>query len=333
MFGDAVLNPKIDAQDIEESKTIVGLHLDSIAPELLVKEAIQEAAYPGQALGRPHFVTPETLPGLSAEGLKAFQTRHFTARSMVLAAAGVEHEAFVDLAKKHFGRLPAGEGAHKRARALYQGGEKRIEQPDSIDPFTRVAVGFEVAGWHDKDLVAMCVMQILLGGGDSFSAGGPGKGMYSRLYRELLNRYYWVEGAEAFVNLHNETGVLGIAGACEAARAGQLMHEFCAQICKLALTPVDPVELSRARNMLKCNVLTQLESRIILFEDIGRQMITYGHREAPEALCRKIDEVKAEDLMKIARRAISKPVSISAVGKDLRTVPNYEQVLQWFAQS
>lgn len=70
-----------------------------------------------------------------------------------------------------------------------------------------------MAGWHDKDLVAMCVAQILLGGGDSFSAGGPGKGMYSRLYRELLNRFYWVEGAEAFVNLHNETGVLGIAGA------------------------------------------------------------------------------------------------------------------------
>jgi len=252
---------------------------------------------------------------------------------MVLAAAGVEHEALVNLAKQHFGRLIPGEGSRKRPAAVYQGGEKRIEQPESTDPFTRVAVGFEVAGWHDKDLVAMCVMQILLGGGDSFSAGGPGKGMYSRLYRELLNRYYWVEGAEAFVNLHNETGVLGIAGACDAGRAGQLMHEFCAQICKLALTPVDPVELSRARNMLKCNVLTQLESRIILFEDLGRQFVTYGHREAPEALCRKIDEVKAEDVMNIARRAISKPVSISALGKDLKNVPTYDQVLQWFAQS
>ncbi len=81
-------------------------------------------------------------------------------------------------------------------------------------------------------------------------------------------------------------------------RAGQLMHEFCAQICKLALQPVDPSELSRARNMLKCNVLTQLESRIILFEDVGRQLVTYGHREAPEALCRKIDAVKADDVMR-----------------------------------
>lgn len=46
----------------------------------------------------------------------------------------------------------------------------------------------QVAGWQDADLVPMCVLQILLGGGNSFSAGGPGKGMYSRLYRELLNK-------------------------------------------------------------------------------------------------------------------------------------------------
>jgi hypothetical protein len=51
-----------DVDEVEESKMILGLHLESMAPELMVKEAIQEAAYPGQALGRPHFVTPETLP-------------------------------------------------------------------------------------------------------------------------------------------------------------------------------------------------------------------------------------------------------------------------------
>lgn len=52
-----------DPTEVEESKMILGLHLESMAPELMIKEAIQEAAYPGQALGRPHFVTSETLPG------------------------------------------------------------------------------------------------------------------------------------------------------------------------------------------------------------------------------------------------------------------------------
>ncbi len=56
------------------------------------------------------------------------------------------------------------------------------------EELTRVALAYKVGGWHDDNFVPTCVLQVLLGGGDSFSAGGPGKGMHSRLYREVLNR-------------------------------------------------------------------------------------------------------------------------------------------------
>lgn len=41
---------------------VLGLQLEGMAPELLVKESIQEGAYAGTPLGRPHFVTAQTLP-------------------------------------------------------------------------------------------------------------------------------------------------------------------------------------------------------------------------------------------------------------------------------
>jgi mitochondrial-processing peptidase subunit alpha len=81
--------------------------------------------------------------------------------------------------------------------------------------------------------VPTCVLQVLLGGGDSFSAGGPGKGMYSRLYREVLNRHFWVESAEAFTSMHTESGLLGIAGAAQPPDAGKLMHVFCTHFGKV----------------------------------------------------------------------------------------------------
>lgn len=56
------------------------------------------------------------------------------------------------------------------------------------EPFIKVCLGFEVGGWTSDSFTTVCVLQQLLGGGSSFSAGGPGKGMYSRLYREVLNR-------------------------------------------------------------------------------------------------------------------------------------------------
>jgi len=39
-----------------------------------------------------------------------------------------------------------------------------------------------------NDFVPSCVLNLMMGGGGSFSAGGPGKGMYTRLYRNILNR-------------------------------------------------------------------------------------------------------------------------------------------------
>ena len=51
---------------------------------------------------------------------------------------------------------------------------------------------------------------MLLGGGGSFSAGGPGKGMYSRLYLNVLNRHHWMYSATAYNHSYADSGVFCI---------------------------------------------------------------------------------------------------------------------------
>lgn len=41
---------------------------------------------------------------------------------------------------------------------------------------------------QDDDYVKFCVLNTLMGGGGSFSAGGPGKGMYTRLYLQVSTK-------------------------------------------------------------------------------------------------------------------------------------------------
>ena len=53
-----------------------------------------------------------------------------------------------------------------------------------------------------------------MGGGGSFSAGGPGKGMYSRLYLNVLNRYHWIYSATAYHHSYADTGLFCIHGSC-----------------------------------------------------------------------------------------------------------------------
>ena len=70
--------------------------------------------------------------------------------------------------------------------------------------------------------------------------------------------------------------------------------------------------------------------RDALFEDIGRQMLTYGARTEPEALVKQIEAVTAADLTKVATKLLKSPPSIVVVG-DTTAVPRYDIIAKALA--
>jgi processing peptidase subunit alpha len=166
-----------------------------------------------------------------------------------------------------------------------------------------------------------------MGGGSSFSAGGPGKGMYTRLYQNVLNRHHEVEACSVFNSFYNETGIFGVYGAAPANALGRLVSEVCDELNKMA--EIHDGELSRAKNQLKSSLLMNLESRPIMFEDIGRQVLTYGARTPPEILVQQIDAVTTAELRNVVANMIKTPPSIAVLG-DPTAVPRYDLIAQRF---
>ena len=151
------------------------------------------------------------------------------------------------------------------------------------------------------------------------------------MYQQVLNRYGWMETAEAFTTFAEEGGLFGVSASTPAPhKVGELVTILADQLARLAIQPVNDVELSRARNMLKCNVLAQLESRLILFEDMGRQVLTYGKRESAQQTCEKIDAVTAEDIQHIVVEMLKSKPTLAATGSHLEHLPSHEQVSRWF---
>jgi processing peptidase subunit alpha len=317
LLRDVILEPRLDADLVEEMKRVVEFQWMDMVPEVVLGEGLQIAGYGPkkgkdsenananviQQLGKSHFCPLESLQNLDSSVVQSFRNEHLlNPESMVVAAAGMRHENLVKLAEEHFGHLEIQTNTNQTIiPSEYTGGCHRQILP-TPDGFTRVALAFPTGGWHSSDLVPACVLQTLLGGGSSFSAGGPGKGMYSRLYRQVLNRYYWAESCESFTSFHEESGLFGITGSAVGHKAGDVTRVLAENIMRLAIDEVEDEELDRAKNMLKNNVLTQLESRLVLFEDIGRQILTYGKREGTEEMCAKIDAVDKKGLRDLMRR-------------------------------
>jgi len=138
------------------------------------------------------------------------------------------------------------------------------------------------------------------------------------------------EGAEAQFHIYDDEGAFALVGTSEPGKALELGHSLCDFFVKYSYKPVDAVVLDRAKNMLKVNLLTMMESRLVLFEDMGRQVLTYGEVMTPEQVCAKVDAITPEDIMRVVKAMLATPPAVAAVGPNLNNVPSRKLVNAWF---
>lgn len=178
-------------------------------------------------------------------------------------------------------------------------------QNPALPHLSHIHLAFESLPISSPDIYALATLQTLLGGGGSFSAGGPGKGMYSRLYTNVLNHHGWVESCVAFNQSYTDSGFFGISGSCSPERIADMLEVMCRELNSLTLdngyTALQAAEVSRAKNQLRSSLLMNLESRMVELEDLGRQVQVHGKKVGVKEMCAKINALTVEDVRRVAK--------------------------------
>ncbi|KAM7202267.1 mitochondrial-processing peptidase subunit alpha [Naviculisporaceae sp. PSN 640] len=194
----------------------------------------------------------------------------------------------------------------------------------NLPNFSHIQLVFEGLPIKSDDMYALATLQTLLGGGGSFSAGGPGKGMYSRLYTNVLNQYAWVESAVAFNQSYTDSGLFGISASCVPGRTPHMLQVMCRELQALTLengfSALNHVEVARAKNQLRSSLLMNLESRMVELEDLGRQVQVHGHKIPVKEMTRRINELTVADLRRVARMVVQGMVENPGKGSGAPTV-------------
>jgi processing peptidase subunit alpha len=197
-----------------------------------------------------------------------------------------------------------------------------------------IHLAFEALPISDPDIYALATLQTLLGGGGSFSAGGPGKGMYSRLYTNVLNQHGWVESCIAFNHGYTDSGIFGISASCSPTRTNQMLEVMCRELQSLTLdtgyTALQPQEVNRAKNQLRSSLLMNLESRMVELEDLGRQVQVHGRKIGVKEMCKHIESLTVEDLRRVARKVFGGQVQNKGQGSGKPTVVLQEGELEGY---
>ncbi|KAF9925022.1 Mitochondrial-processing peptidase subunit alpha [Linnemannia zychae] len=320
-------------------------------PEMILPELLHTVAYKDNTLGNPLLCPLESLATMTTDNIKKYINTWYRPERIVVSAVGADHDKVVDLTHKYFGDMKASTESESgsveasgsaqenkggifkslfgksesttasgvlkpdfntlsRQVAKYTGGTLLIE--DESQPFTHLFVGFEGLSIHDDDIYALATLQLLMGGGSSFSAGGPGKGMYSRLFVNVLNHYNWIESCMSFNHCYSDSGLFGISGSCYPGYETMLLEVIVRELELTTRTGKGGIaqgELDRAKNQLRSSVLMNLESKMVQLEDLGRQVQVHGAKVPVEELCAKIEKVTRQDMVRVARRVFGGQVA------------------------
>uniref|UniRef100_A0A667YBB3 Mitochondrial-processing peptidase subunit alpha n=1 Tax=Myripristis murdjan TaxID=586833 RepID=A0A667YBB3_9TELE len=327
LLSDAVLQPRLLDEEIEMTRMAVRFELEDLNmrpdPEPLLTEMIHAAAYRGNTVGLPRFCPGDNVDKIDKKVLHNYLRSYYCPERMVLAGVGIEHEQLVECARKHL----------LDVRPVW--GESTPTNVDlSVAQYTGISIYFPdecltqkeyfVSLSQEDDFIPFAVLNMMMGGGGSFSAGGPGKGMFTRLYLNVLNRHHWMYNATSYHHSYEDSGLLCIHASADPRQVREMVEIITREFIQMAGTAGE-MELERAKTQLKSMLMMNLESRPVIFEDVGRQVLSTGKRKLPHELCTLISNVTASDIKRVTTKMLRSKPAVAALG-DLTELPSYEHI-------
>jgi processing peptidase subunit beta len=297
VLADLVQNTNIDSSALEKQRAaVLKQQLKAETDyESVVFDHLHATAFMGESLGRPVAGVKETVEGLTADDLIAFQKQNYGSDRIVLVGAGdVEHDALVRLAEKSFGQLQTA-AAPEIKKASFTGSEIRLR--DDVLPQARVALAVEGAPYLSADYFNLLVMQAIMGSWDKTLGGAAN--LSSKL-STIVNDNHLANSFAAFTKGYKDTGLWGMYVVTENKdQIDDFVHFTQKEWVRLS-TSVTDAEVERAKQQVRAGLLLSLDSTCAVAQDIGSQVLATGKHLSPEELKQTINKISVGDVRKTA---------------------------------
>ncbi|KAI6052814.1 mitochondrial-processing peptidase subunit beta isoform X1 [Marmota monax] len=325
ILADIIQNSTLGEAEIERERGVILREMQEVETNLqeVVFDYLHATAYQNTALGRTILGPTENIKSINRKDLVDYITTHYKGPRIVLAAAGgVSHDELLELAKFHFGDSLY---AHKGEVPVlppckFTGSEIRVR--DDKMPLAHLAIAVEAVGWAHPDTICLMVANTLIGNWDRSFGGGMN--LSSKL-AQLTCHGNLCHSFQSFNTSYTDTGLWGLYTVCEPATIADMLHVVQREWMRLC-TSVTESEVARAKNLLKTNMLLQLDGSTPICEDIGRQMLCYNRRIPIPELEARIDAVNAKTVREVCTKYIyDKSPAIAAVGP-IEQLPDFNQI-------
>jgi predicted Zn-dependent peptidase len=294
---DMLRHSKFDPEEIDREKGVIleEMNMYTDTPRDHIGTVYETLMFGDNPLGWETLGTKETIRDANRDTFTSYVDEWYTPERMVVGVAGMVGDGLQPMLEELLGDMKPN-GARKPAPA---------ELDDSPGP--RVAV-------HHKDAeqahLILGVPSYPIDHPDRYAlqmlSGVLGSGMSSRLFLEVRERRglaYYVHGMN---HSYTDAGSLLAQAGVDIKRIDEAVKVIVEQFARMADETVPAEELEKTRSMIKGRFVLRTEGpQGLIMYGLNREVLE-GEALEPEELLKKIDEVTAEDVQRVAQDLIAK---------------------------
>ena len=228
----------------------------------------------------------------------------YVPQNMVISVAGnTTHKAVVEETHKLFGKL-TGDAAPSIEPAKEGRPERNIIVENRDIKQSNLGMSLRAVSRTDPDRYPLTILNAVLG-----------RGMSSRLFKEVRERRGLAYSIGSGVTRYNDTGVLSISAGVTAEHVTETTQVIKAELMKLVDELVGDKEMTKSRDYTTGSFRLSLESPMALAQYTGELLLLLGEIDLIDDIVERLKAVTAEDVQRVAQRLFRDDnLSMSLVG-------------------
>jgi predicted Zn-dependent peptidase len=317
LVTDSVLAPS----DVETERGVIleeiAMHDDEPSEE--VHDLFAEAIYGDHPLGRLVSGTVATISPMTRRQIQTFYHRHYTAPSIVVAAAGnLDHGTVVRLVREAFSRADGleavAEPRPRRVGAPSTGGTGGAGPARDTIPGQMIVRNKDTEQAHlvlggpaiprdDDRRFALGVLNNVLGGG-----------MSSRLFQEIREKRGLTYSVYSYTSQYADSGLFGVYAGCAPGKADEVLSLARDEIAAIASAGVSDAEVARGKGMLKGSLVLGLEDTGSRMSRLAKGELLYEELLGVDQILARVEAVTPDDIRAVAADVLGRRPSLAVIG-------------------
>jgi predicted Zn-dependent peptidase len=291
IVSDIYLNSQFPEKEMKKEKGVIieEINMYKDNSQAYIWDLWEKLLYGEQAVGRSILGTKTNIKNFKREDfLKYYESQYRAESTLVVVSGNFNVKKIISKVKDYFGDIRPGKGKAKESIKEKQNKPQALIKNKKTDQ-THLILGFRGINAFDKRRYALNVMDIVFDGGMS--------GILFQTIRDRLGVAYYIRSRLSCCTDH---GFWAVAAGIDNNRLEEVINSVLEEWKKFKTKSVDIKDIKKAKSYITGKLALRLENvhnvaRSFAFQELLKQKI-----ETPDEYLKKIKQVTARDIQKVA---------------------------------